>query len=83
MKAYTSKINVVDNYFLLLKNLSPDNKLELISKLSNSLKNKELTDDTSWKSLFGALKFDKNTDDFIEDLRKDRNFTNKEEINLF
>lgn len=83
MKAYTSKTNVVDNYFLLLKNLSPDNKLELISKLSNSLKNKELTDDISWKSLFGALKLDKNTDDFIEDLKKDRNFTNKEEINLF
>lgn len=83
MKAYTSKTNVVDNYFLLLKNLSPDNKLELISKLSNSLKNKELTDDISWKSLFGALKLDKNTDDFIEDLKKDRNFTNKEEIKLF
>lgn len=31
-------INLVDSYYTLLKNLSPNNKLELIARLSKSMK---------------------------------------------
>jgi hypothetical protein len=56
--------------------LSPDNKLELISRLSDSLKgpkknNKSLSD------LYGAFKTKKSADEIIADLKKSRNFGRK------
>ena len=64
---------------MLLKSLSPNDKLELIAKLSQSIKSKlkEKNSDKSWKSLFGALELDIPVDDFITDLRKERNFRDK------
>lgn len=38
MKTADINKNLVDSYFMLLKNLSPDNKLELIACLSKSMK---------------------------------------------
>jgi hypothetical protein len=69
--------NLIDSYFTLLKNLSPNNKLELIAKLSTSMKTTKKTKDISWKSLFGALELDQSADDFVEDLKKDRKFSRK------
>lgn len=44
-------IDMAENIFRMVKNLSADEKLKLISKLTDSLKNtkKEVKDD-SWKS---------------------------------
>ena len=56
---------MIDNYFSLLKILSPNNKLDLIAKLSNSMKTTKKVKDNSWKSLFGALKIDQSADDFF------------------
>ncbi len=79
MKAANLKFNLIDSYLGLLENLSPDNKLELISILSDSLKSsKKQTEKNSEKSLddlCGAFIFDKTSDDLISDLKNSRNFT--------
>ncbi len=77
MEAAEINYKLVDFYYTLLKNLSPDNKLELISRLSDSMKNKKKVKDDSWKALFGALILDQAADEFIDELKKDRNFTRK------
>ena len=68
---------LIDSYFTLLKGLSADNKLELIAKLSKSMKTAKKEKDVSWKALFGALKLDQSADDFIKDLKDDRKFSRK------
>jgi hypothetical protein len=81
MKAANLKFNLIDSYLGLLENLSPDNKLELISKLSDSLKSsKKQPDrhsDKSLDDLCGAFIFDKSSDDLISELKSSRNFNRK------
>ena len=77
MRTADRNTNLIDSYFTLLKSLSPNNKLELIAKLSESMKTTRETKDTSWKSLFGALELDQSADEFVEDLKKDRKFSRK------
>jgi len=78
MKAANLKFNLIDSYLGLLENLSPDNKLDLISKLSDSLKSsKKLNEnpfDKSLSDLSGAFIFDKSSDDLIKELKESRNF---------
>lgn len=68
---------LIDSYFSLLKSLSPNNKLELIARLSKSMETSKETKDKSWKSLFGALVFDQSADEFVKELKKDRKFIRK------
>jgi hypothetical protein len=77
MKTADINTNIIDSYFTLLKNLSPNNKLELISRLSKSMKTTKKAKDDSWKSLFGALVLDESADEFVEELKKDRKFSRK------
>lgn len=81
MKAANLKFNLIDSYLGLLENLSPDNKLELISKLSDSLKSSkkptEKQPDQSLDDLSGAFIFDKSSEDLIKELKESRNFTRK------
>ena len=74
-----SNINtsIVDSYLILLKNLSTNNKLELIAKLSKSLKTPSKKKDNNLQSLFGAMELENSVDYFIEDLKKNRNFNRK------
>jgi hypothetical protein len=81
MKTAEINTNLIDSYYTLLKSLSPNNKLELISRLSKSMKTTKKTKDNSWKSLFGALVIDQSADDFVDELKKDRKFSRKS-INL-
>ncbi len=75
----TSELNtsMLDSYYRLLENLSPDNKLELISRLSRSMKTTKKTSDDAWKKLYGALLLDESADEFIDGLKRDRRFTRK------
>jgi hypothetical protein len=77
MKATSNSL--INNYFLLLKSLSPNDKLELIAKLSQSLKSKrqEKDGDKSWMSLFGALELEMPIEEFLKDFKKERNFLDK------
>lgn len=69
--------NLINSYFALLKSLSPNDKLELISKLSESMKTKKKAKDKSWMNLFGALKLDAPVEEFVADLKKERQFIRK------
>ena len=70
----TENINIADNYWEMIKNLSADDRLELISRISNSLKSgKTIEVSDSWKSLFGAFESEQSADEIIDDLRKSRN----------
>jgi hypothetical protein len=77
MKTADININLVDSYYTLLRSLSPNNKLELIARLSESMKTTKSKKDTSWEELFGSWELDQSADEFIEDLKKDRKFSRK------
>lgn len=74
---HTIDINkrLVDSYLDLLKNLSPNSKLDLISGLSDSMKSGVKKEINSVKSLAGDFIPEKNADEIIDDLEKARNFT--------
>ncbi len=74
MDTFPQHIDLADYYFKFLKNLNRDNKLDLISKLSQSLKKNDEVADTSLQSLFGAYKSDETADEIIEALRASRVF---------
>lgn len=77
MKTLEKNTNTVDSYYTLLKSLSPNNKLELIARLSKSMKTTKTKKDTSWEALFGAWELDQTSEIFLKDLKKDRNFSRK------
>ena len=68
-------ISLADYYFGLLSNLDAEGKLDLISKLSESLKKSEKHQNISLRSLFGALKTDESAEEMIAELRASRSFT--------
>jgi len=73
MKA--TNINIIDSYIGLLNNLSPDSKLELISRLSQSLKSQKKPQEKSIQELFGAFVSEKSAETIIEEIRQSRTFT--------
>ena len=72
MNLSTQNINLADYYFGFLKNLNQNSKLDLISKLSQSLKNSSEVSDTSLQSLFGAYKSEETAEEIIAELRSSR-----------
>jgi hypothetical protein len=80
MKAADLKFNLIDSYLELLRNLSPENKLELISKLSDSLKGSKNPTNRSISDLYGSFISKKSADEIIADLKNSRNFKRKTEI---
>ncbi|QQR96906.1 MAG: hypothetical protein IPK18_08250 [Sphingobacteriales bacterium] len=77
MKIADNDNTLIDSYYSLIKNLSADNKLELIAKLSKSLRSTEKLNKSSWKSLYGSMELDEPIEDFITELKKDRSFIKK------
>ncbi|MEY2829154.1 MAG: hypothetical protein RIQ33_1012 [Bacteroidota bacterium] len=78
MKSADLNINLIDTYIELLKNLSTDNKLELIAQLSKSMKakTKQAKVDTL-QSLYGSLISKQSADEMIAEIKKDRTFKSK------
>jgi len=72
---------LVDSYLDLLKNLSPNSKLDLISRLSDSLKSGKKTKTNSLKLLAGDFIPEKSAEEIIDDLKNARNF--KREVESF
>ncbi len=72
MNTETQNINIADYYFGFLKNLKHDSKLDLISRLSESLKTSEKKEDISLQSLFGAYKSNETAEEIIAELRASR-----------
>ena len=71
--------SLADYYFDFLKNLDAESKLDLISKLSQSLKKKNDTPETSLQSLFGAYPSEETADEIIAELRASRVFNRNTE----
>lgn len=72
MKSAAQHTSLADYYFSFLKNLNADSKLDLISKLSQSLKQASHNNNTSLQSLFGAYRSEETADEIIADIRTSR-----------
>jgi len=77
MKTVDINTNLIDSYFSVLKNLSPDNKLELIARLSKSMKSPKRVKAGSVQSLYGAFQSDRSADELIDEIKKARSFNRK------
>ncbi len=77
MKTSDLNINLIAIYFELLKNLSADSKLELIAKLSNSMKTKKQKKHDSLKSLYGAFESKQSADEIISEIKQAHVFNRK------
>lgn len=78
----TTDINtiLIENYFSLLENLSSDSKLELIAKLSKSMKSSRKTKkEVSLNALYGSWESEQTADEIIADLKSARNFNRQRE----
>ncbi len=79
MKAIDINTTLIEGYIHLLENLSPSTKLDLISKLSLSIKaDFSERKETFYKS-FGAWESEQTADEIIADIRKSRTFIRKTE----
>lgn len=68
----TADINkrLAEFYYSMLKNLSPDIKLEIIEKLSHSMRtSKKRKSKISVDSLYGSWESEKSADEIIKELR--------------
>lgn len=66
----TDKIDIEDNFFDMIKNLSADEKRKLIKKISESLEEKK--PENSWKVLYGAWQSEDSAENIINELRASR-----------
>ncbi len=66
---------IINGHVGLLENLSPDNKLDIISKLSESVKTDLGNKKSSFKKSFGAFESEKTAEEIIEEIRGSRLFT--------
>jgi hypothetical protein len=73
----TANLNtaLIEGYLKLLENLSPDNKLDLISKLTLSMKTESTRNRKRFYKAFGAWDSDEKADELIKKIRQSRNFS--------
>ncbi|MFN0189005.1 MAG: hypothetical protein ACKVQV_09915 [Bacteroidia bacterium] len=79
MKAAAFKFNLIESYLRLLNHLSPDNKLKLLTKLSDSLKEPNNPSKKSIRDLYGSFLSKKSADEINTDLKEGRSFNRKTE----
>jgi hypothetical protein len=74
MKTTDLNTTLLDNYFGLIRNLSPEIKIDLIEKIAKTLKGNITSNKSSLTDAFGAWKSKKSADEIITELRENRNF---------
>jgi len=74
MKTTELNTKLLENYFGLIRNLSPEIKINLIEKIANTLKGNISSNKTSIDDAFGGWKSDKSADEIISEIRENRNF---------
>ena len=79
MKAIDINTTLIDGYLRMLGNLSPSNKLDLISKLTLSVKTDIGDKSNSFYKAFGAWESKQSTDEIIKDIREIRTFNRRTE----
>ena len=75
MKAIDINTSLIEGYLRMLENLSKGTKLDLISKLSNSVKTDLSSDKKAFYKSFGAWKSEKSADEIIEEIEGSRIFS--------
>lgn len=63
---------IIEGYLGLLANLSPSNKLDLIAKLTASIKSDLKPKKPSFKKAFGAFESSKSAEETIDEIRESR-----------
>lgn len=79
MKSAGINGSIIDGYLMLLENLSPNDKLDLISRLTTSVKSDIASKKSSFPEAFGAFQSDKTADQIINEIRSSRTFTRQAE----
>jgi len=74
---FTEK-NIIENYLGLFENLNSMSKLELIEKLTKSLKSESKSKESNFYKSFGAFSTEKSSDEIIAEIKSSRKFRNKE-----
>jgi hypothetical protein len=74
MKNIDVNTTLVEGYLKLLGNLSPGNKLDLISKLTISVKKDMNKSESSFYKAFGAWESKMSAEEIINDIRSSRTF---------
>jgi hypothetical protein len=77
MKLAENNTIIIDGYAGLLDNLSTNNKLDLIARLTASVKTDLKNKKTSFKKAFGAFDSKKTADQIIDEIRSSRVFNKK------
>ncbi len=72
MKAIEFNSKIIEGYLGLLDNLSPSNKLDLIARLTASVKTDLTTKKSSFKQAFGAFESSKSAEEIIDEIRSSR-----------
>jgi hypothetical protein len=68
---------IINGYLGLLKNLSPASKLDLISKLTQSVKSDIRSQNNNLKKAFGAWDQEESADELVDTIRSSRLFNRK------
>jgi hypothetical protein len=66
--------HILDNYLAYLKTLSPGTKLDIISKLTQSLKSEVKLKENRFESAFGAWSGKGSAEDIAKGIRDSRTF---------
>ena len=77
MKAIDIDTTLIEGYLQLLSNLSTDNKLDLISKLSLSVKTDISDRKTAFYKAYGAWESKQSAEEIIEEIHNSRTFNRK------
>lgn len=70
--------NIVETYSGLFEGLSTASKLELLVRLTKSIKKGEKSKENDFFSSFGAFVSDKSAEEIAEEIRKSRKFREKD-----
>jgi hypothetical protein len=70
--------NIVDTYSKLFEGLDSFTKLELIERLSKSLKKEKSLKDKAFEKSFGAFPGDKSAEEIISEIKTSRKFREKD-----
>lgn len=74
MKTTNINTTLIDGYFGLIKNLSPEIKLDLIEKITKTLKIDLSNNNESMQKSFGAWQSSQPAEVIIDETRASRNF---------
>lgn len=74
METIDINTTLIEGYLRLLNNLSPDNKLDLISKLTLSIKSDIADRKSSFYKAFGEWESELSADEIIDGIYKSRTF---------